>query len=100
MQARARAGSEASELRAALDAVGKEKAAISEQLAVLKTQLCFVLQVSPLLYCILHMHTCTSPRLPTAACCCWWSCTMHHCPLPGLPSMYVQALVNTRMYSL
>lgn len=46
MQARARAGSEVSELRAALDAVSKEKAAISEQLAVLKTQLCFVLQVS------------------------------------------------------
>jgi hypothetical protein len=46
VQARARAGSEASELRAALDAISKEKAAISEQLAVLKTHLCFVLQVS------------------------------------------------------
>jgi hypothetical protein len=45
LQARVRAGSEASELRTALDALGKEKAATSEQLAVLKTQLCFVLQV-------------------------------------------------------
>jgi hypothetical protein len=50
VQSRARAGSEASELRAALDAISKEKAAISEQLAVLKTQLCFVLQVSRFLH--------------------------------------------------
>eukprot|EP00878_Enallax_costatus_P037403 GHUV01042243.1.p1 GENE.GHUV01042243.1~~GHUV01042243.1.p1 ORF type:complete len:179 (+),score=76.34 GHUV01042243.1:53-589(+) len=45
-QARTRAVSEVSELRAALDAVHKEKAALSEQLAVLRTQLCFVLQES------------------------------------------------------
>lgn len=45
LQARARAVSEVNELRAALDVVHKEKASLSEQLAVLKTQLCFVLQV-------------------------------------------------------
>lgn len=45
IQARTRSGAEVMELRAALDAVSRDKAALSEQLAVLKTQLCFVLQV-------------------------------------------------------
>jgi hypothetical protein len=40
-----RASAEVSELRAALDAASKDKATLSEQLAVLKTQLCFALQV-------------------------------------------------------
>jgi hypothetical protein len=45
LQVRSRASCEVSELRAALDAASKDKATLSEQLAVLKTQLCFALQV-------------------------------------------------------
>lgn len=45
LQARVRASAEMSELRAALEAASKDKATLSEQLAVLKTQLCFALQV-------------------------------------------------------
>lgn len=44
-QVRSRAVADVSELRAALDAASKDKATLSEQLAVLKTQLCFALQV-------------------------------------------------------
>jgi hypothetical protein len=44
-QVRSRACAEAAELRGALDAASKDKATLSEQLAVLKTQLCFALQV-------------------------------------------------------
>lgn len=45
LQARVRASAEVSELRTALEAASKDKATLSEQLAVLKTQLCFALQV-------------------------------------------------------
>jgi hypothetical protein len=45
LQVRASASAEATDLRAALDAAGADKANLSEKLAVLKTQLCFALQV-------------------------------------------------------
>ncbi len=53
LQASNRAGREVAELRAALDAAAKERAATSEQLAVLKTQMCFVLQVG-LIWILTH----------------------------------------------
>lgn len=56
LQWRSRASSEAAELRAALDAAGRDKAALGQQLAVLKTQLSFVLQVR---LQHRHLHSCS-----------------------------------------
>lgn len=79
-QVRSRACAEALELRGALDAASKDKATLSEQLAVLKTQLCFALQVGgvpgapsvvPFGTAIFGMRP-GRQHYPTATLMCWW----------------------------
>jgi hypothetical protein len=67
LQVRSRASGEVSELRAALDAASKDKATLSEQLAVLKTQLCFALQVCRKHHRLLSLRALRILQLPMSS---------------------------------